>query len=109
MRRTATRDVELGGQRIRAGDKVVVWMNAANRDPAVFDHPHRIDLAREHNPHVVFGHGVNFCLGTRLARLQLARMLGELAPTCPGLQVVGPAERMPSTFMDAVVKLPVEV
>ncbi|MED5814407.1 cytochrome P450 [Mycolicibacterium sp. 050232] len=109
MRRTATRDVELGGQRIRAGDKVVVWMNAANRDPAVFDHPHRIDLAREHNPHLVFGHGAHFCLGTRLARLQLASMLGELAQTCPGLRVVGPAERMPSTFMDAVVKLPVEV
>ncbi len=109
LRRTASRDVELGGQRVRAGDKVVVWMNAANRDPAAFDQPHRINLGREHNPHLAFGHGAHFCLGTRLARLQLSTMLGELADTCPGLRVVGTAERMPSTFLDALAKLPVEL
>jgi cytochrome P450 len=109
QRRTATCDAELGGQRIRAGDKVVVWMNAANRDPQVFTDPHRLVLDRDPNPHIVFGYGAHFCLGTRLARLQLTTMLGKLATTCPRLQMAGQARRMASTFLNAVDHLPVSV
>ncbi|WP_196771297.1 cytochrome P450 [Mycobacterium intracellulare] len=109
MRRTATRDVKIGRQNIRAGDKVVVWMNAANRDPTVFSRPHQLVLDRNPNPHIAFGYGAHFCLGTRLARLQVGTMLGELAKICPRLRVVGDPTRMASTFLNALAQLPVEV
>jgi cytochrome P450 len=109
LRRTATREADLAGQHIRAGDKVVMWLGAANRDPAVFDDPHKLVLDRDPNPHIAFGCGVHFCLGTRLARLQLSTMLSELATQCPNLKVVAPPQRMLSTFLHAVESLPVAV
>ena len=60
---------------MRAGDKVVIWFGAANRDPAVFADPHGLDLQRDPNPHVAFGVGPHFCLGAHLARLETAEML----------------------------------
>ena len=78
FRRTATRDTVLGDQQVRAGDKVVIWFGAANRDPAVFADPHRLDLRRDPNPHVAFGVGPHFCLGAHLARLETAEMLRTL-------------------------------
>ena len=77
-RRTATADVELGGQPIRAGDKVTVWEMSANRDDAVFADPFRFDAGRDPNPHLGFGHGVHFCLGANLARLEIRVVLEEL-------------------------------
>ena len=71
FRRTATSDCELGGQRIRAGDKVVVSFTSANRDDAVFADAGRFDIRRHPNPHLVFGHGPHFCLGAHLARTQM--------------------------------------
>lgn len=73
FRRTATRDVELAGRSIAAGDKVVVSFTAANRDPAVFTDPDAFDLRRSPNPHLTFGHGPHFCLGAQLARCRCAR------------------------------------
>ena len=75
-RRTATRAVELGGRRVRAGDKVVFWEASANRDERVFREAMRFMVDREPNPHLGFGHGVHFCLGANLARLEL-RILYE--------------------------------
>lgn len=78
MFRTATRDVELYGQRIRKGDKVGLFYGAANRDPAVFDHPSQVDLNRPHERHVAFGAGVHRCIGSNLARLQIRVAVEQL-------------------------------
>lgn len=77
-RRTATEDVEIGGKKIRAGDKVTFWEMSANRDEEVFDRPFEFDVARSPNPHLGFGAGVHFCLGSSLARLELKVVFEEL-------------------------------
>lgn len=107
FRRTATRDTTLGDQTVRAGDKVIVWYGAANRDPAVFEDPHQLDLRREHNPHLAFGVGAHFCLGSHLARLEVSTMLRALMEHAPGLTLDGPPTRVPSNFVNGVRKLPV--
>ena len=85
FRRTATRDVELRGQQIKAGDKVVTWYISANRDEEVFDDPYRFDVTRKPNDHVTFGPGgPHFCLGAHLARLETKILFQELLPA-PGL------------------------
>ncbi|MEO0854736.1 MAG: cytochrome P450, partial [Cyanobacteria bacterium J06648_11] len=68
--RIATEDLELGGKQIKAGDMLSVCLAAANRDPARFDRPDRLDIARKDNPHVAFGDGIHYCLGAALARVQ---------------------------------------
>ena len=78
-RRTVTRDTELGGQRLRAGDKLTFWEMSANRDDEVFDRPFRFDIGRDPNPHLGFGYGVHYCLGANLARLEIRVMLEELS------------------------------
>jgi cytochrome P450 len=108
FRRTATRDVELGDQRIRAGDKVVIWFGAANRDPAVFADPHRLDLLRDPNPHLALGVGPHFCLGAHLARLEMAEMLRALLDRAPDL-TLGEPGRIASNFINGVAHLPVTV
>jgi len=108
FRRTATRDLVLGDQHVRAGDKVVIWFGAANRDPAVFPDPHQLDLRREPNPHVAFGLGPHFCLGAHLARLEMTIMLRALLERAPDL-VVGEPTRVPSNFINGVAHLPVRL
>ncbi len=76
--RTATRDTELAGHPIRAGERVVMFYPSANRDAAVFAEPDRVDLQRAPNPHVAFGGGVHVCLGAYLARAQLAAVIDAL-------------------------------
>ncbi len=107
FRRTATQETTLGDQVIRAGDKVVVWFGAANRDPSVFDDPHQLDLVREPNPHLAFGVGPHFCLGAHLARLEMTAMLGELLQRSPSLSVEAGVARTASTFINGVGRLPV--
>jgi cytochrome P450 len=70
-RRTATRDVEVRGNLIRAGDKVTLWWPSANRDDEVFADPHTFSVRRDPNRHLAFGHGSHFCLGANLARLEI--------------------------------------
>ena len=77
----------LGDQHVRAGDKVVMWFSAANRDPSVFADPHQLDLRRSPNPHVAFGVGPHFCLGAHLARLETTEMLRHLLRHAPDLTV----------------------
>ena len=108
FRRTATRDTVLGDQHVRAGDKVVIWFGAANRDPTVFPDPHRLDLRREPNPHVAFGVGPHFCLGAHLARLETAEMLRRLVAAAPALEVGGPV-RVASNFINGIAHLPARV
>ncbi|HEX4725823.1 MAG TPA: cytochrome P450 [Pseudonocardiaceae bacterium] len=89
--RIATEDLELGGQLVRKGDAVIVQFAAANRDASVFERPDEIDLDREHNPHIAFGHGVHHCLGAPLARLELQLVIGTLVRRLPELRLAVPA------------------
>ena len=85
LTRIARTEVELGGQRIAAGERLVLILNAANRDPAQFPAPDRLDLAREPNRHIAFGYGIHFCLGAPLARLEAKIALSRLAARLPEL------------------------
>jgi cytochrome P450 family 142 subfamily A polypeptide 1 len=88
MNRTATRDVELRGQKIRRGDKVLLLYASANRDEAVFEDPGRFDVRRDPNPHLAFGgYGTNHCLGAALARLELRVMFEEFLAALPDLEI----------------------
>ncbi len=107
FRRTATRDVVLGGQRIRGGDKVVVYHAAANRDPAVFRDPDRLDITRTPNDHVSFGFGPHFCVGARLARLQMSALLRRVVTELPELEPASdvPPARLVSNFQNGLKEL----
>ena len=87
-RRTATRDVTLGGQSIEAGQKVQIWEGSANRDADVFDRADEFDIARKPNPHLGFGQGVHYCLGANLARLELRVLYEELLSRFGTVRVV---------------------
>jgi cytochrome P450 len=109
FRRTATKDVELGGQKIKSGDKVVMWYSSANRDETVFDNPDVLMFNREQNPHVGFGGGgPHFCLGAVLARKEATVFLKRLFQILPDIEVSGPAEFAQSNFVNTVTTLPVE-
>ena len=111
MNRTATRDVALHGESIRAGDKVLLLYPAANRDESVFRDPHAFDVTRQPNPHVAFGgYGAHFCLGASLARLELKVMFEELMTHAPPFALASeeaPPLR-PSNFIVGIEHLPVE-
>jgi cytochrome P450 len=108
FRRTATRDVELHGQTIRRGDKVVTWYISANFDEEQFPEPMRFDLSRAPNRHVSFGlGGPHFCLGAHLARLELRIVFEELAPLLPGIELAGLPERLRSNFFNGIKRMPV--
>jgi cytochrome P450 len=106
FRRTAAADCELGGQRIRAGDKVVVSFTSANRDEAVFEAPGAFDIRRHPNPHLVFGHGPHFCLGSHLARAQVRALFGEVLSRTSALAYAGPPAYLRSNFQRGVKRLP---
>jgi cytochrome P450 len=108
MRRTATVDTELGGARIAAGDKVVMWYLSANHDERVFDGPGRFDITRANaGKHLGFGaKDIHHCLGVNLARLELRVMLEELFTAHPTLHAVGEPELLLSAFISGVAALP---
>lgn len=107
MRRTATREVELHGQRIREGDKVALWYVSSNRDEQVYDDPQRLDVTRDPQ-HQAFGAGGrHFCLGAALARLELRILLEETLERLPRLALVGTPTRTRSTFLNQFKSLPV--
>ena len=108
MRRTATVDVELRGCSITAGDKVVMFYGAANRDPAVFDDPHTLDVTRSPNPHVAFGGGgPHYCLGAHLARIEIKALLRQIMLRLDDIVVSGPVEWMASNFVFGPTTLPI--
>ncbi len=106
-RRTATRDVEMHGEKIRAGDKVTLWEMSANRDERVFEDPFRFDVTRTPNPHVAFGWGVHRCLGANLARLEIRVMLEELLARWDAIEIVGPPEWTRDNRLFGLKHLPV--
>ncbi|MFE2261124.1 cytochrome P450 [Streptomyces griseosporeus] len=105
FRRTAARDTELAGRRIRAGDKVVVFHASANRDERVFADPDGLDLGRSPNPHVSFGDGPHVCLGAHFARLQLRVLYRQVLLTLPELRTAAPPQRLVSNFINGIKKL----
>lgn len=109
MNRTATRDVELHGQRIREGDQVLLMFASANRDPRVFDSPESFDVTRDPNPHLAFGFGPHFCLGANLARLEVRVVLEEVLRRLPDLRLADGAElaRTRSSFIRGITRMPV--
>ena len=110
FRRTATRDIEMRGQQIRAGDKVAIWFNAANHDPEAFEHPYRYDLAREGNDHMAFGrNGPHLCLGAWLARMEIRLVFQELMKRVDRLEPAGDVARLRSNFIAGIKRLPVKV
>jgi cytochrome P450 len=91
-RRTATRRAELGGCILEAGDKVLFWEGSANRDERVFARPMEFDVRRDPNPHLGFGHGVHYCLGANLARLEMRVLFEELLPAFARYELARPVE-----------------
>ena len=88
--RYAKEDVEVGGVLVRAGEPVLGSLSSANRDGAVFADPDRLDLQREQNPHLGFGHGVHHCVGAQLARMELQVAVSTLVTRLPGLRLAVP-------------------
>lgn len=110
MARTALCDLELGGETVRAGDKVALLYGAANHDPAVFADPHRLDIHRANaNRHVTFGYGIHHCLGLRLAVMQLTILLEEFLTKYPNYKVLAEPEYIRSNFVGAMKKLRVSL
>ena len=111
FRRTATRDTEVSGTSVAAGDKLVMWYAAANFDAQQFDDPMRFDAARPQTPaHVAFGGGgAHFCLGAALARMELVELLDEFLDRSLTLDIVGEPEFVDSNFVNGIDYLDVEL
>jgi cytochrome P450 len=109
FRRTATEDTEIRGQRIAAGDKVVMFYESGNRDTEVFTDPLSFDVTRDPNPHQGFGGGgPHFCMGNMLARTQLREIWRRLLTVAPEFEVGEPA-RLTSNFVNGVKSLPISL
>jgi cholest-4-en-3-one 26-monooxygenase len=109
FRRTATCDTELGGQKIRKGDKVVMWYVSSNRDESRYEDPDRFDLTRN-TEHQAFGAGGrHFCLGTALARLELKVLFEETLVRYPEMKIAGRPAMVESAFINQLKTLPVEL
>ncbi|MCW2607497.1 MAG: cyp [Frankiales bacterium] len=110
MRRTATQDVELNGRSFQKGDKFLLFYNSANRDEDAFEAPERFDVGRSPNPHFGFGApGPHFCLGSHLARREVAVAFRVLFELLPDLEVAGEPDRLRSSFVNGIKRLPVRL
>ncbi len=110
MRRTALEDYELGGQKIKAGDKVVMWYLSGNRDESVFEDPEKLIIDRPNaRAHVAFGFGVHRCMGNRLAEMQLRVLWEEIMKRFHTIEVVGGVERLPNNFIRGIKDVPVRL
>ena len=108
FQRTALQDTVLGGQEIRAGQRVAIFYRSANFDEEVFSHPERFDIMRDPNPHLGFGGtGIHYCLGASLAKLEIELMFSAVADVMPAIRKAGDAERLRSGWMNGVKRLPV--
>lgn len=109
MARTATADVEIAGQTVRKGEKVVLFYPSANRDAAKFADPFTLDLQRKPNRHLTFGFGRHSCLGNDLARIELRAVLTEILRRFPRLELAGPVSRLRSNFVGGIKHMPVRL
>ncbi len=110
FRRTVTVDVEIGGKQMKAGDKVLLWFNAANHDPEVFENPWRFDLGRQVNPHMAFGlNSPHLCLGADLARMEIKVLFEELLKRVEKFELIGEPEYLRSNFIAGIKHLQIGV
>ena len=110
MRRTLTRDAELAGQQLKAGEKIVLWYISANRDERVFADPDRFDAGRENaRRHLGFGHGIHRCVGARLAEIQLHTLIEEMIDRGWNVVPQGTPSRLPSPFLHGITTMPVKI
>ena len=110
MRRTALADIELGGKKIKEGDKVVMWYLSGNRDETVFEDPEKFIIDRPNaRAHVAFGFGVHRCMGNRLAEMQLCVLWEEIMKRYDRVEVVGDVERLPNNFIRGIKNVPVRL
>ena len=110
MRRTCTADVELGGQQLKKGEKVILWYISGNRDESVFADAERFDVARANaRRHVAFGHGIHRCVGARLAEIQLCTLIEEIVARGIRIEPAGAPERLGSPFLHGFVHMPVRI
>lgn len=110
MRRTATRDVEIGGQMIAEGEKVLMYYGAANRDPAVFENPDQLNLERANaDKHIAFGYGPHVCLGKRVAQIQLEEAYKQIMARYPNATWTGDIDIAPNNFVHAISRLGVKL
>ena len=107
--RRARHDVEMHGEKIRAGDAVTAWIASANRDEAVFERPYVLDFDRSPNRHVVFGFGAHRCLGSHLARLMLQGSFEQLAADIESFELAGAPRHLSSNEIAGVVSLPLRL
>ncbi len=107
MRRTLARDCDLFGVPAQAGDKVVLYFSAANRDEATFDGPHQFDVARQPNRHVGFGAGHHFCLGAYLARMEAQLFFELFLEAFQEVELISPGKRLPSHWFAGLESLEV--
>jgi cholest-4-en-3-one 26-monooxygenase len=109
LRRTATKDIVIGGKQIRTGDKVVLWFSAANRDPEVFEAPNEFRIDRTPNDHLTFGWGVHFCLGAHLARAEGKAFFAEVLRRGIRFELAGDPKRVPINIFRAWSEVPVRI
>jgi cytochrome P450 len=110
MRRTATKDTDLAGQKIAEGEKVIMYYGAANRDPAVFAAPDVLDVRRANaDKHIAFGFGPHVCLGKRVAQIQLEEAYRQILQRFPDIQWTGEIDIAPNNFVHAIRSLPVRL
>ncbi len=110
FRRTATRDFDMHGKTVKAGDKVLYWFASGNRDEAAFQDPFRVDLARKPNKHLSFGQGgPHLCLGMHLARLEVRVLFQELARRITSVEPAGEQKFLRSNFVGGIKELPVRI
>jgi hypothetical protein len=108
MRRTAAADVEIAGQQIAEGEKVIMYYGAANRDSEVFAEPDKLDVTRVNaDKHVAFGYGPHTCIGKRVAQIQLETVYRQMLARLPDIHQAGPSEAAPNNFVYAIKSMPV--
>ena len=110
FRRTATRDLQLGGKQIAEGDKVVMWFASGNRDESVWQNPYSFDVTRKDVAHLTFGRGgPHLCLGAMLARMEIRLLFEELLPRLTSIELGGEVARVRSNFVNGIKRFPVAV
>ncbi len=109
MRRTALEDSELKGKRIKKRDKVVMWYVSGNRDDGAYDAPDTFNIKRAGPRHLSFGQGIHYCVGARLADLQLKWLWEEMLDQHPCIESMGPPKRLRSNFISGIKSLPVKI
>jgi cholest-4-en-3-one 26-monooxygenase len=108
FRRQATRDIEVGGQLIKKGEKVVIYYTSANRDESVFENPDTFDITRDPNPHLGFGGGgPHFCLGRHLAKLEIEELFRALIERVDRVELVSEPRRLRSNFINGIKEMQV--